>query len=275
MSNFPFSQNSPLLLVGCGNMGSAMARGWIKAGLDAKAFFSIDPFYADKHVDGLPNEQIVANVSQLPKGFCPKAVVMAIKPQMMAEGLPELGSIIQDSTLIISVAAGTTMALYSEYFGDVGVIRAMPNTPAAIGKGITGMVANKTASAEDKAVAEQLLSAIGEVVWVEEEALIDSVTSVSGSGPAYVFYFVEALTAAGVSSGLSEDVAMKLARQTIVGAGALLEASEDSAAELRRKVTSPKGTTAAALDVLMAEDGLAPVIRRAVSAAKQRSEELS
>ena len=143
MSNFPFSKNSPLLLVGCGNMGSAMARGWLKAGLDAKAFWGIDPYFADKQIDGLPNEQIVAKVSELPKGIHPKAVVIAVKPQMMADALPALGAIIQNDTLIISVAAGTTLALYSEHFGDIGVIRAMPNTPASVGKGITGMVANK------------------------------------------------------------------------------------------------------------------------------------
>lgn len=275
MSMFPFSKNNPLLLVGCGNMGSAMAKGWINAGLDAKAFWSIDPVFADKHVDGLPNEQIVANVEALPQDISPKAIVMAIKPQMMAAALPALKKLVQRETLIISIAAGTTIATYQEHFGDVGIIRSMPNTPAAIGKGITGMVANGKASADDKIVAEELLSAIGEAVWVESEDLIDSVTAVSGSGPAYVFYLVEALAEAGVKNGLSEDVAMKLARQTIIGAGALLEESEDSASALRKKVTSPQGTTAAALDVLMASDGLSPVIERAVTAAKRRSEDLS
>ncbi len=275
MSVFPFSKSCPLLLVGCGNMGSAMAKGWLSAGLDAEAFWGIDPVLADKHIEGLPNEQIVATVEDLPQGISPKAIVMAIKPQMMAASLPKLKSLVLRETLIISIAAGTTIATYEEHFGDVGIIRSMPNTPAAIGKGISGMSANGKASADDKAVAEKLLRAIGEAVWVASESLIDSVTAVSGSGPAYVFYLVEALAAAGVKNGLSEDVAMKLARQTIVGAGALLEESEDSAAELRRKVTSPKGTTAAALDVLMADNGLAPVIERAVTAAKRRSEELS
>lgn len=275
MSMFPFSKSRPLLLVGCGNMGSAMARGWLNAGLDANAFWSIDPVFADKPIEGLPNAQIVANVEALPQDISPKAIVMAIKPQMMAASLPKLKSLVQSETFIISIAAGTTIATYEENFGDVGIIRSMPNTPAAIGKGISGMVANAKASADDKAVAEKLLSAIGEAVWVESESLIDSVTAVSGSGPAYVFYLVEALAAAGVKNGLSQDVAMKLARQTIIGAGALLEESGDSASDLRKKVTSPHGTTAAALDVLMADDGLAPVIERAVTAAKRRSEELS
>lgn len=275
MKKFPFLKNSPLLLVGCGNMGSALARGWLKAGLDVDAFLCIDPYFADKHVEGLPNEQIVDDVSALPKAVYPKAIVMAIKPQMMASVLPALKSIVHDKTLIISIAAGTTMALYKEYFGDIGIVRSMPNTPASIGKGITGMVANKTVSDADRDIAEQLLSAIGDVVWVEDEALIDSITAVSGSGPAYVFYMVEVLAAAGVQNGLSEDVAMKLARQTIVGAGALLEMSKDNAADLRRQVTSPNGTTQAALDILMAEDGLAPVIRRAVTAARRRSQELA
>lgn len=275
MSIFPFSKSSPLLLIGCGNMGSAMARGWLNAGLDANAFWGIDPILADKHIEGLPNEKIVANIEALPQDISPKAIVMAIKPQMMAASLPKLKELVQRETLIISIAAGTTIAAYEEHFGDVGIIRSMPNTPAAIGKGISGVVANNKAKSDDKAVAEKLLAAIGEVVWVESEDLIDSVTAVSGSGPAYVFYFVEALAAAGVKNGLNENVAMKLARQTIIGAGALLEESEDSATELRKKVTSPQGTTAAALDVLMADDGLAPVIDRAVTAAKCRSEELS
>lgn len=275
MSMFPFSKNNPLLLVGCGNMGSAMAKGWLNAGLDVNAFWAIDPVLANKPIEGLPNEQVVENVEALPQDFSPKAIVMAIKPQKMVAALPALKKIVQRETLIISIAAGTTIGTYEEYFGAVGIIRSMPNTPAAIGKGITGMVANSKASADDKAVAEKLLSAIGETIWVDREDLIDSVTAVSGSGPAYVFYLVEALAEAGVKNGLSEDVAMKLARQTIVGAGALLEESEDSASELRKKVTSPQGTTAAALDVLMADDGLAPVLSRAVTAAKRRSEELS
>lgn len=275
MSIFPFSKSCPLLLVGCGNMGSAMARGWLNAGLDADAFWGIDPVLADKHIEGLANEKIVANIEALPQDINPKAIVMAIKPQMMAASLPKLKELVQRETLIISIAAGTTIAAYEEHFGDVGIIRSMPNTPAAIGKGISGVVANTKAKSEDKAVAERLLGAIGEVVWVESEGLIDSVTAVSGSGPAYVFYFVEALAAAGVKNGLSENVAMKLARQTIIGAGALLEESGDSATELRKKVTSPQGTTAAALNVLMADDGLAPVIDRAVTAAKRRSKELS
>lgn len=275
MSIFPFSKSCPLLLVGCGNMGSAMARGWLNAGLDADAFWGIDPVLADKHIEGLANEKIVANIEALPQDINLKAIVMAIKPQMMAASLPKLKELVQRETLIISIAAGTTIAAYEEHFGDVGIIRSMPNTPAAIGKGISGVVANTKAKSEDKAVAERLLGAIGEVVWVESEGLIDSVTAVSGSGPAYVFYFVEALAAAGVKNGLSENVAMKLARQTIIGAGALLEESGDSATELRKKVTSPQGTTAAALNVLMADDGLAPVIDRAVTAAKRRSKELS
>lgn len=275
MSKFPFTAKNPLILVGCGNMGSALARGWLKAGLDKAAFVGIDPFFAGKAVEGLPHGQIVASVTDLPKDISPRAIVMAVKPQMMSDVLPGLKPIIENDTLIISVAAGTTVTHYEDFFGDVAVIRTMPNTPAAVAKGITGMVANERASDGDREVAEHLLEAIGDVVWVEDESLIDSVTAVSGSGPAYVFYLVEALAVAGVKSGLSEDVAMKLARQTIIGAGALLEASEDSAADLRRKVTSPKGTTEAALDHLMAEDGLARLMRRAVLAAKQRSKELS
>ncbi len=256
-------------------MGGALARGWLKAGLDGDAFFAIDPNLAAQSHDGLPASQIVASMRDLPDNIAPRVIVMAVKPQMMTDVLPELKSLIGQNTLVTSVAAGTTIAQYEENFGEVSIIRTMPNTPAAVGKGITGMTANRQASAADKALAQQLLSAVGEVVWVEEETLIDSVTAVSGSGPAYVFYMVEALAAAGVQNGLSEDVAMKLARQTIVGAGALLEASAESAADLRRKVTSPKGTTAAALDVLMAEEGLSAIITRAVTAARKRSEELS
>ena len=275
MSNFPFTPNHPLLLIGCGNMGGALARGWLNAGLEPAAFFAIDPILATKKTDDLPASQIVASVGDLPNGIVPRVIVMAVKPQMMTDVLPKLKSLIGQDTLITSVAAGTTIAQYEENFGEVSIIRTMPNTPAAVGKGITGMTANNKASSADKALAQQLLSAVGEVVWVEKEELIDSVTAVSGSGPAYVFYMIEAMAAAGVQNGLSEDVAMKLARQTIIGAGALLEASEDSAAELRRKVTSPKGTTAAALDVLMGNEGLAPIVKSAVTAARKRSEDLS
>jgi len=274
MNNFPFSREEPLLLVGCGNMGGALARGWIKAGLNREAFLCVDPHVDNKQLDGLENVQIYSDLNDLPNGFIPKAIVVAVKPQLMPKVLPSLKSIRSENSLIISIAAGTSIAQFEEYFGKVAIIRAMPNTPAAVGKAITGMVANEFANPDDLTVSEYLLRTIGEVVWIEEEAMINTVTAVSGSGPAYVFYLVEALAAAGISNGLSHDQAMKLARKTIIGAGALLESSPDSAEELRKRVTSPNGTTAAALDILMADDGLAPIIRNAVNAAKHRSEEL-
>jgi pyrroline-5-carboxylate reductase len=193
---------------------------------------------------------------------------------MMGDALPALKALVGPQTLSLSIAAGTTVATIEAALGGA-IIRAMPNTPAQVGRGMTGLFANPAATAEDRDLATSLLAAVGETGWVESEGLIDAVTAVSGSGPAYVFLLAEALTEAGIAAGLDPNLAARLARQTVTGAGELLYRSELPPGELRRNVTSPNGTTAAALDVLMAEDGLAKLMTRAVAAAKQRAEELA
>ena len=202
-------------------------------------------------------------------------VVVAVKPQMMAAVLPGLKPLIGPGTIVLSIAAGKTIASFAAVFGDVAVVRAMPNTPAQVGRGITAAVANARATAGDRALVTTLLQAVGEVAWLDDEALIDAVTAISGSGPAYVFHFVECLAEAGERLGLSPELAARFARATVEGAGELLHRSDLTPAELRKNVTSPGGTTAAALAVLAAEDGLVPLIVKAAAAAKRRSEELS
>jgi pyrroline-5-carboxylate reductase len=202
--------------------------------------------------------------------------VIALKPQVLKVEAPRLESIAQRGALMVSIAAGSSIGLMTKAWGRrAHIIRAMPNTPGAVGEGISALYAPKNVSAADRKFAQSLLAALGETVWVGRETDIDSVTAVSGSGPAYVFLLVEALAAAAVAQGLAKNIAMRLARQTIIGSGALLLSDPASAEELRRAVTSPKGTTQAALKVLMAKDGMARLIARAVNAARKRAKELS
>jgi len=266
------SDAGSVVLVGAGKMGTAMAAGWIKAGLPGRNLFLVDP---------APHESVIAFAkesgaslgSALP-AESPRAIILAVKPQVMSEVLADVKPCVGPDTLVLSIAAGISVNKFISALGTQKVVRTIPNTPAQLGKGISGAVAAQAVTGDDKALAQALLEAAGQVVWLEDEALIDSVTAVSGSGPAYVFYLVEALALAGEKQGLSADQAMLLARQTIIGAAALLEADASPAAQLRKNVTSPGGTTQAALDVLMAEDGLRPLMDRAVAAARARSEEL-
>lgn len=264
---------NPLVLVGAGKMGGALLSGWLASGLDPQAVVAIDP---------APPADTAAMLSAA--GIAPRAdvpavtarvVVVAVKPQLMAAVLPGLKPLIGPGTIVLSIAAGKTIASFTDVFGDVAVVRAMPNTPAQVGRGITAAVANARATAGDRALVTTLLQAVGEVAWLDDEALIDTVTAISGSGPAYVFHFVECLAEAGERLGLSPELAARFARATVEGAGELLHRSDLSPAELRKNVTSPGGTTAAALAVLAAEDGLVPLIVKAAAAAKRRSEELS
>jgi pyrroline-5-carboxylate reductase len=201
-------------------------------------------------------------------------IVLAVKPQSFRDAGAKLKTLIAPSTLVVSIMAGTTIASISEVCGGA-VVRAMPNTPAAIGRGITVAVAANDVSAAQRAVADALLRATGAVEWVDDEPLMDAVTAVSGSGPAYVFLLAEELARAGVEAGLPVELATKLARETVAGSGELLHRSELSSATLRQNVTSPGGTTAAALEVLMGPDGLQPLLTRAVAAATRRSKELA
>ncbi|MCC0064574.1 MAG: pyrroline-5-carboxylate reductase [Defluviimonas sp.] len=258
-----------LVLLGCGKMGSAMLAGWLKGGLPPTSVSVIDP----KPSDWLRARGVALNAG-LP--VAPAVVLVAVKPQMMAEALPQLAAMGGGETLFVSVAAGTTIATYESVLGTAApIVRAMPNTPAAIGRGITAIVGNARAGEADLALAETLLGAVGQVVRLGDESQMDAVTAVSGSGPAYVFHLIETLAAAGEAEGLSADLALQLARATVAGAGALAEAASETPAELRVNVTSPGGTTAAALSVLMDESrGFPALLKEAVHRAAERGREL-
>ncbi len=269
---------NPILLLGCGKMGSAMLAGWLEQGLISEAVYIVDP-YLDPIKENFPmlgKKQLHKSVESLPKRLKPSFVIMAVKPQMMDEALGALKGLKIADAVILSVAAGKTIGYFEDHLGrEQAIIRAMPNTPAAIGKGITVCVANAPVTDEQTAISTTLLKTVSVVEWIADENLMDAVTALSGSGPAYVFYMAEAMAAAGEAIGLSPELAKKLADQTVSGAGALLEASEDSASRLRENVTSPGGTTAAALDVLMSDEGIAKIMRRAMQEAKSRSKELA
>lgn len=266
--------NRSIVLVGGGKMGSAMLEGWLKQGFAAGTMTVIDPH---------PSEALTARAAATGFSLNPATpgeadvLVLAIKPQMLDVAAPLLETLAGPKTLVISVLAGKTIAnLAARMSRASAFVRAMPNTPAAVGRGITGLAFSPDVSVDDAALAETLLGAIGTVVRVGDEALIDAVTAVSGSGPAYVFHMVECLARAGEAVGLPPAVAARLARATIEGAGELLHQDKGSSPEqLRINVTSPGGTTAAALAVLMADDGLGPLMQRAVIAARDRAEQLS
>ena len=272
-----FTPNAPLILVGCGNMGQAMALGWLKAGLNPDAFFIVDPVAEAGTLQGVPACQYYKTADSLPTGLVAKVVILAVKPQIMNAVLPTVRSCVGRSSLVISIAAGVTIKqMQTGVNAEAIYVRAMPNTPAAVGAGITGVTAALGISDADKGLARSLMQATGQSVWIEEEQQMDAVTAVSGSGPAYVFHMVESMTAAGVKAGLPAGVAAQLARQTVIGAGQLMAAQAGvEAGELRTQVTSPGGTTAAALDVLMADDGLTDLMTRAIEAARARGEELA
>ncbi len=261
----------PVLLVGAGRMGGAMFAGWCGRGLSPSVL--IDPTAPSGLARAV--DQVVDAPTKIPAGFRPEAVVLAIKPQMAESALPALGPAIPDGAVVLSILAGTKVARLEALLGGrAPVVRAMPNTPAAIGQGITAAWAGPRVSEAQKSLCTSLLEAVGEVVWLEKETLLDSVTAISGSGPAYVFLLAEILEQAGVERGLPPDVARKLARKTVSGAGALLAASDEDAAALRRAVTSPNGTTERALAVLMAPAAWPGLVRIAVLAAEQRAREL-
>jgi pyrroline-5-carboxylate reductase len=263
-----------VLLVGGGNMGGAMLRGWLEAGLDPAAVAVLDPNGAPLLADVVSRGvRLAAAPAEVERGA--DTVILAVKPQVMEAVLPTLLPLLADDTLIVSVAAGRTVASIEAALGERPVVRAMPNTPALVNRGITGAYPNARVTGPMRARAQALLESSGPVEWVEREALIDAVTGVSGSGPAYVFLLAEALAEAGVAAGLDPALAMRLARHTVAGAGELMIRSGDEPAQLRRNVTSPNGTTQAALEILMADDGFGPLLRRAVLAARDRAEALS
>jgi pyrroline-5-carboxylate reductase len=253
-------------------MGGAMLSGWLAQGLDAKRVVVIEPHPSDD-IRALVAKGVRLN--PLPKDVGDvAALVVALKPQIFREAGPGLKPFAGAATLVVSIMAGTTIASVTDVCGG-SVVRAMPNTPAAIGRGITVAVAAKNVAPAQRATADDLLHAIGAVEWVEDESLMDAVTAVSGSGPAYVFLLAEELARAGVEAGLPEELATKLARETVAGSGELLHRSKFSSATLRQNVTSPGGTTAAALEVLMGSDGMQSLLTRAVAAATRRSKQLA
>ncbi len=260
-----------ILLVGCGRMGSALLKGWIANGLGPVAVVETAPSPALRKfakASGIAIHKDVASVD----AHAVKACVIALKPQILKTEAARLANIAQSGALMLSIAAGThTTNLYKIWGAKARIIRAMPNTPGAIGRGISALFAGKNARPADRKFAQKLLSALGETVWVDHEDMIDIVTVVSGSGPAYVFLLTEALTAAAEAEGLPRALAQKLARATIIGSGALLDADPRAPAELRRDVTSPHGTTEAALEILMADNGLTQLMIRAVAAARARA----
>jgi pyrroline-5-carboxylate reductase len=258
-----------LVLLGCGKMGSAMLAGWLERGVPADKVWVIDPS-ASLWVRGTG---VYVN-APLPEA--PAVVLIAVKPQMMGDALPAIKALSGKDTVFLSVAAGTTLATFEQTFGpETPVVRAMPNTPAAIGQGITAICANDAGQDALDLVAD-LLSAVGEVIRLDDEAQMDAVTGVSGSGPAYVFHMIETMAAGGVAQGLPPDMAMQLAKATVAGAGALAMQSDEDPAQLRVNVTSPNGTTQAALEVLMDKSqGFPALLMRAVAAAADRSRELS
>ncbi|MEP3275988.1 MAG: pyrroline-5-carboxylate reductase [Stappiaceae bacterium] len=268
------SPEHPLLLVGAGKMGGAMLQGWLDHGHDPNAIVVSDPNPSDDMV-GLFKNRGVRLVEKAELAPTPAVALIAVKPQIMRLVLDSVASTVSRETLVLSIAAGTPIAAFEEAFGDVPVVRAMPNTPAQVKRGITAAVGNSHVQDDHVAVVTELLSAIGTVIWVEREDQIDLVTAVSGSGPAYVFLLAECLAEAGRRAGLPADVAIKLARHTVSGAGELMHQSDLSADVLRKNVTSPGGTTAAALDVLMAEGGLQKLMDEAILSAARRAAELA
>ena len=271
----------PILLVGAGRMGSALLKGWLAQGIEPDRIFVQEPS---------PGSEIAALIRDAGIGTgtpptlpsAPAVVVLAVKPQAMDDVLPSLVALIGRDTLMMSIAAGTTIANIARHFAaDTAIVRAMPNTPAAIGRGITALYANALVRPEQREACAALLGAVGDTVWLTDETQMDAVTALSGSGPAYVFLLAECMAKGGEAAGLAPDLAAKLARATVSGAGELLRLSDLDPAELRRNVTSPGGTTAAALRVLMGEADasdtgpLEAIFREAVKAAALRSRELA
>ncbi len=262
-----------IVLVGAGKMGGAMLEGWHRLGMKFDRVVAIEPEPAPEIITlgarGLRINPALDTIAAT-------AIVLAVKPQIAPQVLPGLTRLIDADTVAISIMAGRTLGFLEKVLpANTAVVRSMPNTPASIGRGITVAVPNARVSGAQRALADKLLRATGAVEWVSDEALMDAVTAVSGSGPAYVFLLAESLARAGAAAGLPADLSARLARATVAGAGELLHRSTLDAATLRQNVTSPGGTTAAALDVLMSPDGLDPVMNRAIAAATRRSRELA
>lgn len=268
--------SGPVVLMGAGKMGGAMLDGWLDLGLPAQKAVVLDPHLSAEGAEALRQRGVRVN-PDFSALETPSVIVLAVKPQVAAEALPAIRQNVGPGTLVVSIMAGRPLAFLESHFAPgTAIVRVMPNTPAAIGQGVSVAVGNQAATAPVRKLATALLGAVGSAEWVDDEALIDAVTAVSGSGPAYVFLLAEAMAQAGVKAGLPADLAARIARATVSGSGALLAQSDLDAATLRQNVTSPGGTTAAALAVLMDEEkGFGPLLEEAIEAAARRSRELA
>ncbi len=271
MSSMPIGR---IVLVGAGNMGGAMLTGWLKSGIPGASVAVVDPNPSDAMKARLAEAGAAWHADAGAAGSA-DILFIAVKPQVMDAVLPAFKSVVGPDTVVVSVAAGKTLASMESHLGPAAMVRAMPNTPAMIGRGVTGAFANDKVSTAQRELVHRLLAVSGPVEWVGSEAEINAVTAVSGSGPAYVFYLVECMAEAGRKAGLQADLALRLARETVAGAGELLHQSPDTPDRLRQNVTSPGGTTAAALAVLMDEKGMQPLFDAAIEAARRRAEELA
>ena len=267
----------PLVLVGCGKMGSALLHGWLRRGLAAAEAFVVEPDAGSRERARAQHGVIaLAEAKALPADLQPRALVFAVKPQAMASVLPAYRHLAEGGAVILSIAAGTAIARFEAAFGErVPIVRAMPNTPAAIGQGVTALCANQRVTPAQRQLCSALMAAVGAVHWIDDEEQMHAITAMSGGGPAYVFLLIETLANAGIAAGLPEDLAWPLARGTVAGSGALAASSEQPVEVLRQNVTSPGGTTEAALGVLMAPGGIQPLFDRAVAAGTRRSRELA
>lgn len=266
----------PLLLVGCGKMGGALLRGWLARGVAPKDVFVVDTAPRDLEDVQARGVTIATDLAQLPADLKPGIVLLAIKPQFMDEALPAYRRFADPGAVFLSIAAGKTVAYLKDKLGGKAVvIRSMPNTPAAVSRGMSVILRDPSVPAATLDLCGQLLAAVGEIGWIDAEDQINAVTAVSGGGPAYVFLLIECLAEAAIQMGLPAELAMKLARETVTGSGELAHQSSESATKLRQAVMSPKGTTLEAINVLMAPDGLQPLLNRAIAAATKRGREIA
>ncbi len=264
-----------ILLVGCGKMGGALLEGWLEHQFEITDIIVVEPNFKITQNFVARGLKIVKDIDSLPENFQPDVIVFAVKPQVMDEVVSPYGKLNVQSTIFVSIAAGKTIAYFEKALGArVAIVRAMPNPPAAIQRGITVACGNKKTSRVQRDICHRLLKAVGEVEWVQDEGLIDAVTALSGGGPAYVFFLVEVMAKAGMASGLPEGLSERLARLTVAGAGELLHRSVEPASKLRENVTSPGGTTAEALKILMEGDAWQPLMDLAIAKATARSKEL-
>lgn len=265
----------PLLLVGCGKMGGALLGGWLDQGVSADQVVVVEPAL-DAERSAVPaGVNVLADAGGIAAEFVPTAVIFAVKPQVMTEVVPGYARFVAGGAVFLSIAAGTPISFFEAALGTgAAVVRVMPNTPAAVRRGMSVLCANGQASAGQRDLCGGLMAAVGDTAWLADEDLMDAVTAVSGSGPAYVFHLIECLAQAGVEVGLDAELSARLALQTVAGAGELARLSDDDAAQLRINVSSPGGTTLAALEVLMGDGGLQPLMTAAVRAAEQRGREL-